>query len=206
LGAGLGQAPARQASLSAGLGVETPCTTLNKVCSSGLKSIVFGSQSIALGHTHTVVTGGFESMSKAPFLLFNTRKGTGFGHQQLYDAISYDGLQDAFNKMPMGNCAEKTADDFKITREAQDQYCKLSYKRHIDAIKSGLLKDEIVNIKIKDKKAEEDFNEDEEWKRYKEDKIGSLAPAFSKTGTITAANASKINDGACSLSTPFLII
>ena len=105
MAAGLGQAPARQASLFGGLGVETPCTTLNKVCSSGLKSIVFGSQSIALGHTNTVITGGFESMSKAPYLLMNTRKGMGFGNQQFYDAISHDGLQDAFNKSPMGNCA-----------------------------------------------------------------------------------------------------
>lgn len=116
LSAGIGQAPARQASLKGGLGVDVPCTTINKVCSSGLKSIVFGAQSIALGHANTVVTGGFESMSNAPHMLFGSRKGLSYGDKKLVDCISHDGLTDAFNKISMGLCAEKTANDFKITR------------------------------------------------------------------------------------------
>lgn len=115
--------------------------------------------------------------------------------------ISHDGLVDAFNKISMGLCAEKTASDFKITREMQDDFCKASYRKHIDAVKKGIIAEEIVPIRIKEKgKEEEVIAEDEEARRYKEDKIGQIPPAFSKTGTITAANASKINDGACSIS------
>lgn len=125
----------------------------------------------------------------------------GYGDQKLFDCITTDGLNDPFNKISMGLCAEKTAKDFNITREAQDEYCKLSYRRHIEAVKQGWLISEIVPIKIKEKgREEETFDQDEEAKRYKEDKISALSPAFSKTGTITAANASKINDGACSIS------
>lgn len=129
----------------------------------------------------------------------------GYGDQKLHDAIAHDGLSDAFNNISMGLCAEKTASDFKLTREAQDEYCKMSYKRHQEAAKKGLLADEIVPIKLKEKGKEEVIiNEDEEGKRYREDKIASIPPAFSKTGTITAANSSKINDGACSISTSYL--
>jgi acetyl-CoA C-acetyltransferase len=120
--------------------------------------------------------------------------------------IALDGLTDAFSKISMGLCAEKTAADFKLTREAQDDYCKLSYRRHLDVVKKGLLADEIVGIKYKEKgKDEVIINEDEEGKRYREEKIASLPPAFSKTGTVTAANSSKINDGACSISISFVI-
>lgn len=130
----------------------------------------------------------------------------GYGDQKLVDTIAHDGLTDAFNKISMGLCAEKTANDFKITREAQDEYCKTSYKRHLDAAKKGLLQDEITAIKLKEKgKEEEVINEDEEPKRFREDKIAQIPPAFSKTGTITAANSSKINDGACSISNFFFI-
>lgn len=117
------------------------------------------------------------------------------------DVVVHDGLTDAFNKISMGLCAEKTASDFKLTREAQDEYCKQSYRRHLEAAKKGLLADEIVGIKLKEKGKEEVIiNEDEEGKRYREDRIATLSPAFSKTGTITAANSSKINDGACAVS------
>jgi acetyl-CoA C-acetyltransferase len=120
----------------------------------------------------------------------------------LFDVISHDGLIDAYNKISMGLCAEKTASDFKITREAQDEFCKRSYRLHMEAAKKGLLADEIVPIKLREKgKEEETIAEDEEARRYKEDKISQIPPAFSKTGTITAANSSKINDGACSIST-----
>jgi acetyl-CoA C-acetyltransferase len=125
----------------------------------------------------------------------------GYGDQKLLDVISHDGLVDAFNKISMGLCAEKTASDFKITREMQDEYCKGSYRKHMEAAKKGYLADEIVPIRLKEKgKEEEVIAEDEEARRYKEDKIASIPPAFSKTGTITAANASKINDGAISIS------
>lgn len=138
--------------------------------------------------------------------MIQARKGLGYGDQKLIDAISHDGLVDAFNKTSMGLCAEKTAADFKITREEQDEYCKATYRKHIDAAKKGLLAEQIVPIKLKEKgKEEEIIAEDEEAKRYKEDKIAQIPPAFSKTGTITAANASKINDGACAISTSHLM-
>ena len=138
---------------------------------------------------------------KRSYLLSQARKGLGYGDQKLLDVIAHDGLTDAYNKIAMGLCAEKTASDLKISREAQDEYCKASYRKHFEAGKKGILAEEIVPIKIKEKGKEEvTIDEDEEGKRYKEDKIASIPPAFSKTGTITAANASKINDGACSIS------
>ena len=137
--------------------------------------------------------------------LIQTRKTLGYGDKKLVDCISHDGLTDPYNKISMGLCAEKTANDFKVTREAQDEYCKSSYQRYFAAQKSGVFKDEIVPVSIKSKSGEELFSEDEEPSRYNESKISTLSPAFSKTGTITAANASKINDGACTLGKSILI-
>ena len=144
-------------------------------------------------------------MSKAPFII-NARKGFTYGDQKMHDVIAHDGLTDANNKMSMGLCAEKTAADFKITREEQDAYCKQSYQRHIEAAKNGIFAEEIVGVKIKEKGREEEiFAEDEEGKRYREEKIASIPSAFMREGTITAANASKINDGACSVGTSSLM-
>lgn len=192
--AGQGQNPARQASLNSGIPINVPCTTINKVCSSGMKSIVYGSQSIGLGQSNVVIAGGFESMSNIPYYVMNHRKGKNFGNEQLIDGLVYDGLTDAYKNIAMGLCAEKTAEDFKLSRQIQDDYAITSYERILKAIKEGKLKDEIVPVKIDDKTT---FSEDEEPKKFLKEKIPNLRPAFSKTGTITAANSSKINDGAC---------
>ena len=162
-----------------------------------MKSTIFGAQSIGMGFSDIVVTGGFESMSGAPFLVPNMRRGQTYGNITMLDSIAYDGLTDAFRNIPMGMCAEKTAEDLKITRELQDEFCIASYERLIAATKAGKFVNEIIPIKISDKEV---MNEDEEPKRYIKEKIPLLKTAFSKTGTITAGNASKINDGACSLS------
>lgn len=198
ISAGLGQAPARQASIGAGLPVNTPCITINKVCASGMKSIIYGAQDIGMGISDTVVAGGFESMSNAPFLVMNHRKGSAFGNGQLLDSLAYDGLTDVYNGISMGLCAEKTVADFKIERSVQDEFCINSYERSIAAMKGGKFAHEIAPIKISDK---ETVSEDEEHKKYLKEKIPLLKPVFSKTGTITAGNASKINDGACAFGT-----
>lgn len=194
--AGIGQAPARQVALKSGLLVSTTCTTVNKVCASGMKSVTLGYQSIALGDSNCVVAGGFESMSNIPHYMF-ARKPVTYGSVPLIDGIYHDGLLDAYDKVPMGLCAEKTAKDFEITREDQDKYCNLSYQR---ALKADF-KDEIVSVELQNPKTKkmELVSEDEEPKRYRPEKISQLKPAFDKDGTITAANASKINDGACAI-------
>lgn len=194
---GMGQAPARQASLGAKLPVSVPCTTVNKVCSSGMKTVVFGAQSIALGQNNAVIAGGFESMSNGPFYVTNHRTGHTFGNQQLIDSIAYDALTDIYNNIAMGLCAEKTATDFKVDRATSDAFCIASYERVLKAQKEGVFNDEIVPVKVGEKEGTVDV--DEEPLRYKKDKIPTLKPAFSKTGTITPANASKINDGAVAL-------
>lgn len=194
--AGIGQAPARQAAIKAGLSVNTVCTTVNKVCSSGMKSVTLGSQSISLGVSKIVVTGGFESMSNIPHYA-SLRKGTTYGNSPLIDGILCDGLMDPYDKVPMGVCAEKTVKEFSISREEQDNFCKLSY----DRARKAKFTDEIEPVEIQNPKTKQlvSITEDDEPKKYMPDKISSLKPAFEKDGTITAANASKVNDGGCAL-------
>lgn len=200
LQAGVGQAPTRQAALFAGLPHETICTGVNKVCSSGIKSIVFAAQSIALGSADVIVAGGMESMSLAPFLLPNYRSGQLMGDGVLHDSIMFDGLMCPFSKTMMGNCTEKTILKYGVTREEQDRYCIDSYKRSAAAWERGFYKSEVVPFQLEDKKKGNVLiDDDEEYKKVKFDKIPSLKPVFDKNGSITAANASSINDGAAAL-------
>ena len=200
IGAGLGQAPARQASIKAGLPSSVVCTTINKVCSSGLKSVHFAAQSIQTGNSKIVVAGGFESMSLVPHYLY-IRKPFPWGEATMVDGIQFDGLTDSFNGMLMGNCAEKTIKDLNISRQEQDEFCIASYEKAIAASKSGLFAKEIIPLIIQDKKTKKEItiSEDEECQRFLRDKIPSLKPVFDKNGTITAANASKNADGGCAL-------
>jgi acetyl-CoA C-acetyltransferase len=195
--ANLGQAPARQAALGAGIGQQVPCTTVNKVCSSGMKSIMFGAQSIMIGHNDLVVAGGMESMSNIPFYVPNARWGYKYGNGELVDGLAKDGLVDAYNHVAMGVSADKTAEKYHISREAQDEYSIRSYRRAAEATEKGWFRDEIVAVEVPQPKGDPKVvDEDEEFKRVNFDKIPKLRPAFSKDGTVTAANASTINDGA----------
>lgn len=198
LSAGLGQAPARQAALGAGLPNSVECTTINKVCGSGLKSVMLASQAIMLGDAEVIVAGGMESMSNAPYLLEKARTGYRLGHGQLIDSMIKDGLWDVYNDFHMGNAAELCAKEYNITREAQDEYAVMSYKRALEAQEKGYFKEEIVPVEIPQKRGEP-ITVDEEPKRVKFEKIPTLRPAFQKEGTVTAANASSINDGAAAL-------
>ena len=199
LQAGLGQAPARQAALGAGLGQDVPCTTVNKVCASGMKAIMLGAQTILAGDNHIVVAGGMESMSQTPHYL-DARNGTKFGNIITQDGISKDGLLDAYSKVPMGNCAELCAKEHKISREDQDNFAISSYKRASAAWAAGKFNDEIISVSVPQRKGDPIvIKEDEEYKNVFLDKIPGLRPAFDKDGTITAANASTINDGASAL-------
>ncbi|CEH19310.1 acetyl-c-acetyltransferase [Ceraceosorus bombacis] len=189
----VGQAPARQVVLGSGCPDTTEATTINKVCASGMKAISLAAQNIALGQRGVMVAGGMESMSNAPFYM---TRGATFGHQQLLDAIVKDGLHDVTNQVHMGNCAENTAKKQNISREDQDAYAIESYRRAAEAWKSGAFKDEIVPVVIADKKGDVTVSEDEEYKNVKLDKIPTLRPVFDKNGTVTAANASTLNDGA----------
>ena len=198
--AGNRQSPSRQAALGAGLPHSTICTAINKVCASGMKSITLAAQSITLGHGNTIVAGGFESMSNIPFLVPNFRSGQLMGNATLLDAMMHDGLLCPFNNVPMGTCAEKTNEKYGITRQQQDEFAINSYKRTAEAWKRGFFKSEVEPFVIKDKKKGDIIvAEDEEYKKVKFDKIPTLKPAFVPTGSITAANASKINDGGCAL-------
>ncbi|CAG9333709.1 unnamed protein product [Blepharisma stoltei] len=199
LQAGCGQAPTRQATLYAGLPQETICTGVNKVCSSGIKAVVYAAQSIALGVSDVIVAGGMESMSLAPFLLPNYRSGQLMGDGVLYDSITYDGLNCPFNKVLMGACTEKTIIKYGLTREEQDKFCIDSYKRAADAWARGFFKTEVTPVEVEGKKGVVFVDEDEEFRKVKFEKIPSLKPVFDKNGSITAANASSINDGACAL-------
>lgn len=199
MSAGLGQAPARQAALGAGISNSTPCTTVNKVCASGTKSTMLAAQSIALGDQDIVVSGGMESMSKVPYYVEKARTGYKFGHGQLTDGMIKDGLWDVYNDYHMGNAAEKCAVDCNISREDQDEYAINSYKRVAEANEKGYFKNEIVPVTIKTRKGDVVVEEDEEFKNVRFDKIPSLRPAFQKEGTVTAANASTLNDGAAAL-------
>lgn len=199
LQAGVGQAPARQAALGAGLGQNVPCTTVNKVCASGMKAIMFGAQSIIAGDNHVVVVGGMENMSMVPHYL-DGRNGVKFGNIGMLDGITKDGLLDVYSKVPMGNCAELCAKEYNITREDQDNFAITSYKRAAAAWQNGKFNDEVVGVSVPQRKGDPIMvTEDEEFKNVFLDKIPSLRPAFDKEGTITAANASTLNDGASAL-------
>lgn len=199
LQANVGQAPAQQVSIAAGINTKTPCTTINKVCASGMKAIMLGAQSIMLGDNHIVVVGGMESMSNAPHYLPSGRTGIRYGNGEILDAISRDGLQDPYKKYMMGNAGEVCAKHYSFTREDQDAYAIASYKRAQDAYANGYFKDEIVPVVIASRKGDITISEDEEYKKFDEAKVSALKPAFEKEGTITAINASKINDGASAM-------
>jgi acetyl-CoA C-acetyltransferase len=199
LQAGVGQAPARQAALGAGLNQNVPCTTVNKVCASGMKSIMLGAQTILAGDNHIVVVGGMENMSQTPHYV-DGRNGTKFGNITMLDGITKDGLLDVYNKVPMGNCAELCAKEYNISREDQDNFAITSYTRAADAWKAGRFDNEIVPVSVPQRKGDPIVvSEDEEYKNVFLDKIPGLKPAFDKEGTITAANASTLNDGASAL-------
>jgi acetyl-CoA C-acetyltransferase len=198
--ANLGQAPARQAALFAGLPADVCCTTVNKVCASGMKAIMQGAQSIMLGDADVVVAGGMESMSNVPFYNENLRWGNKFGNVTLVDGLSKDGLIDVYHNYPMGNAGDLCASEFNISREAQDEYAIQSYKRSQAAWDNGLFDKEIVPVEVPQKKGDPiKITKDEEPWNVKFDKIAGLRPAFSKDGTITAANASTLNDGATAM-------
>lgn len=195
--ANLGQAPARQAALAAGIPNTIPCTTVNKVCSSGMKSIMIGAQGIMLGLQDIVVAGGMESMSNVPYYIPKARWGYKYGGNTLVDGLERDGLADAYNHGAMGVFADNTATKYGISREEQDAFAVQSYERAADATKSGRFKDEIIPVSIPQRKGDPILvTEDEEFKKVKFEKIPQLRPAFTKEGTVTAANASTINDGA----------
>lgn len=190
-----GQAPCRQATLGAGLPISTPTTAINKVCASGMKSVMMAAQSIMCGSQEVMVAGGMESMSNAPYYL--KRGQTPYGKVELLDAVVYDGLTDAYGKYHMGICGENTAKKFNIGREAQDEYAIRSYKLTRQAVESGVFKQEIVPVQIPQKKGDPvTVSEDEEYKKVNFDKVPGLKAVFQKDGTITAANASTLNDGA----------
>ena len=198
--ANLGQAPARQAAVAAGIPYEVPCTTINKVCSSGMKSVMFGAQSIMLGQQDILVAGGMESMTNIPYYLPKARFGYKYGGGELIDGLEKDGLYETYYKFAMGNCADNTAKEMNISREEQDEYAINSYKRVASATEVGYFQHEIVPVEVPQRKGDPlKIEEDEEYKRVNFDKIPSLRPVFSKEGTVTAANASTINDGASAL-------
>lgn len=200
LQAGLGQAPARQAAIYAGIGDEVPCTTVNKVCASGMKAISMAAQSIALGDADVVIAGGMENMSQTPHYLPGSRTGTKLGNITMLDGMVHDGLTDAYNKEHMGNCGDLCASEYNITREQQDEFAISSYNKVADAWKSGKFDNEVVPVEVPQRRGDALIvSEDEEYKNVKMDKIPSLRPVFSKDGTVTAANASTLNDGAAAL-------
>jgi acetyl-CoA C-acetyltransferase len=196
LQANAGQSPARQAAMGAGIPNTVPCTTINKVCSSGLKAVMQAAQAIALGDAEIIVAGGMESMSLAPHYV-HLRKGQKFGSTSLIDGLQRDGLVDAYDNKAMGTCADLCATEHQISREEQDEFAIESYKRSAKAWKEGRFDEEVVPVKIPQRRGEPlVMKEDEEYKNIKFDKISGLRPAFSKDGTATAANSSTINDGA----------
>jgi acetyl-CoA C-acetyltransferase len=199
LTAGQGQAPARQAALFAGLPEKTECMTINKMCGSGLKSVMLAHQAILTADADVIIAGGQESMSNAPYLLDNGRNGYRLGNGTITDSMIKDGLWDAYNNIHMGSCAEKCARDFKFTREQLDEFTVASYNKTLAAQKAGKFNDEIVPVSIKNKKEDLIVDKDEEPNRVKFDKIPTLKPVFEKGGVVTAANASSINDGAAAL-------
>jgi acetyl-CoA C-acetyltransferase len=200
LSAGVGQAPARQAAIKAGLSQKTPSTTVNKVCASGMKAIMFAADQIMLGQADIMVAGGMESMSNVPYYLPKQRFGSKYGHVQSEDGILKDGLWDVYNNYAMGNAAELCAKECNISREQQDEFAIESYKRALKAFEDGDFAGELIKVKVTDRRGNVTMVEkDEEIDRVNFDKIPSLRPVFEKEGTVTAANASSINDGAAAV-------
>lgn len=200
LQANLGQAPARQAAIEAGLSNKTPCTTINKVCSSGMKAIILGTQSIKCGDNDIVVVGGMENMSSVPHYLLNSRTGQKLGDIKAVDGLVKDGLTDVYNKKHMGLCAETCAKEMSFSRKEQDDFAITSYERSAKAWKENKFSNEVINVEVPQRRGDNlIINEDEEYQKVKIDKIPNLRPVFDKEGTITAANASTINDGASAL-------
>ena len=199
LQAGAGQAPARQAAMGAGLGQNVPCTTVNKVCSSGMKAIALAAQAIQAGDAHVVVAGGMENMSMVPHYL-DGRKGAKFGNIQVKDGMILDGLTDVYNTTHMGNCAELCAKEKNITREEQDAFAVESYRRATSAWEAGKFDAEVVPVAVPQRRGDDIVvDRDEEFTNVRLDKIPTLRPAFDREGTVTAANASTLNDGASAL-------
>ena len=199
LQANVGQAPARQAAMGAGLSENVPCTTVNKVCASGMKSIALAAQTILAGDNHVVIAGGMENMSMVPHYV-NGRLGVKLGDIKLVDGMVKDGLTDVYNNVHMGNCADKCATEHNFSREDQDAFAIASYEKSAAAWKAGKFNDEVVPVSVPQRKGEPVIvSEDEEYKNVRMDKIAELRPAFSKDGTVTAANASTLNDGASAL-------
>lgn len=200
LTAGIGQAPARQAALKAGLSQKTPSTTVNKVCASGMKAIMIAADQIRLGDADVVVAGGMESMTNVPYYLPKHRYGSKYGHVQTEDGILKDGLWDVYNDFAMGNAAEICAKECKISREEQDEFAIESYKRAQEAQEKGYFDNELIKVKVTDRKGNVTIvDKDEEVARVNFEKIPNLRPVFDKEGTVTAANASSINDGAAAV-------
>lgn len=199
LPAGLGQAPARQAALLAGLSLDTPCTTINKVCGSGMKTVMLAADAIKAGAANIIVAGGMESMSRAPYLSPQARQGARFGHVQLLDHMLFDGLQNAADGVAMGMFAEECAAHFNFSREQLDAFATESVRRAVAACDSGAFNDEITPVTIKTRQGEQQIDRDETPARCKPDKIPTLKPAFKKDGVITAANSSSLSDGAAAL-------
>ena len=200
LQAGLGQAPARQAAIFAGLSDEVPCTTINKVCASGMKAVMFAAQSIMLGWNDVVVAGGMENMSQVPHYLMNSRKGYKYGNFTALDGLAHDGLTDVYNNYMMGNAADETAEEYEISREDQDDFAIESYKKSAKAWSEGKFNDEIVSVEVPQRRGDAlVISEDEEYKNVKFEKIPQLRAVFKREGTVTAANASTMNDGAAAL-------
>ncbi len=199
ISANVGQAPANQASIFAGIPTNVPCTTVNKVCASGMKAIMLGAESIMLGINDIVVAGGMESMSNVPYYLDKARGGYRYGHGTVIDGVIKDGLWDPYSNFHMGNAGELCAREMKFSREEQDAYAIESYKRAAKAWETGAFKDEVVPVEVTAGKEKITVTEDEDYKKVKFDKVPALKPAFIKDGTITAANASNINDGAAAV-------
>ena len=201
LQAGSLQSPARQASLFAGLPSSLDCTTVNKVCASGLKAVSLAAQSIQLGQAEAAVAGGMENMTRVPYYLPRASLQPAFGEQKLADGLIVDGLWDVYNQVHMGSCAENTAKKYKISREEQDEFAILSYKRAQEAWAKGLFEEEVVPVTVKTKKGEVVVKEDEQYNKLKLEKVPTLKPVFGKggDGTITAANSSPLSDGASAL-------
>ena len=199
LGAGLGQNPARQAGIGAGLNVAVGATTVSKVCGSGLKAVMLAAQAIQCGDSEVVVAGGMENMSRAPYLLEKARTGYRLGNGELIDSMIRDGLWDAYNNVHMGECGDRCASRFNFSRESQDDFAVASYRRALEAMTSGAFKDEITAVIAPAGKQTVAVVEDEQPKRFNEEKLRQLRPAFGKDGTITAGNASGINDGAAAI-------
>lgn len=200
LQANVGQAPARQAALLAGLSDNTPCTTVNKVCASGMKSIMLAAQAIKSGDAEVVVAGGMENMSSVPHYLPNSRVGQKLGDIKMVDGLVKDGLTDVYNQVHMGVCAETCAEGMKFSREQQDEFALESYRRSADSWANGKFSNEIVPVEVPQRRGDAlVISEDEEYKNIKVEKVPQLRPVFKKEGTVTAANASTLNDGASAL-------